>query len=56
MKVGDLVLCEYGSVQGVALVIGCYDHAALIRLASSDFSSAPLWVGREYLEVISASR
>ena len=56
MQVGDLVLCEYGSIHGAALVIGCYEHAALIRLASSDFSSAPLWVNREYLEVISACR
>ena len=49
MKVGDLVICEWGNLSGLALVIRGGEHAALIKPATSP---TPIWVSREYLTVI----
>jgi len=50
MKVGDLVICEWGNFSGLALVIRGGEHAALIKPATSP---TPIWVSRGYLKIIS---
>ena len=53
MQVGDLVMCDYGSVSGVALVIKGGKHAVFLQPV---LLASPIWVSRGYVEAINESR